>query len=234
MMKNEKVVKVVATGILVAGLITSFGGSVLASSKSTSGNTGVVNIAAGNAIVYSITNGAAKQSTLKEALAELVTAGTITQDQSDAVLTYFQQNLPQKPITAPVDGVNKFRQGPMVKMVDPLKDLVDKGTITQDQAGKILTFLEANDQKMQSMLDRTDDMSQEQRTQYLKENLGNIKDPVSRMFDQGIITQQQADAVRGAVTGSSGVVTNDGSLGSGLPGGQMFFFSSTASDESQN
>jgi len=263
-MKNEKIAKVVATGILVAGLVTSLGGPVLAGSNTPTGNSCAASIAAGKTMVYSIKNRDANQSILKEALADLVTAGTITQGQSDTVFTYFQQNLPQKPaidIAKPADGVNKPELGHVVKIVDPLKDLVDNGTITEDQAqsirdkmsdltdqqrqqqwqtslntlvsegtitrdqaDNILTFLEANAQKMknmkQDMLDQTKDMDKEQITQYFKENLGDIKDPVSRMVDQGIITQQQGDAVRGAVTVSSGTVIKDGSPGSGLSIGQ--------------
>ncbi|SFG34501.1 hypothetical protein SAMN05660649_01352 [Desulfotomaculum arcticum] len=242
-MKNEKIAKVAATGILVAGFLTSFGSPVLASSNTTTVNTGAANMAAGKTIVYSITNRDTDQSILKEALADLVTAGTITQTQSDAVLTYLQQNLPQKPvldITKPADGENESGQGPVLKIVDPLKDLVDEGTITenqvqsirdkmrditdqqrqqqwqtslntlvsdgtitQEQAGNIQAFLADYDQKIknmkQSMLNQTKDMDKEQITQYFKENMDDIKDPVSQMVDQGIITQQQVDALKQAM-----------------------------------
>lgn len=229
--------------MLVAGLATSYGGPVLAGNNSSTGNNGAASIASGRTMVHSIINRDANQSILKEALADLVTAGTITQDQSDTVLTYFQQNLPQKPvldIAKPADGINKSEQGPVLKIVDPLKDLVDNGTITEDQAqsirdkmsditdqqrqqqwqtslntlvsegtitrdqaDNILTFLEANAQKMknmkQDMLDQTKDMDKEQIAQYFKENLDNIKDPVSQMVNQGIINQQQADALKQAM-----------------------------------
>ncbi|WP_449241348.1 hypothetical protein [Desulfoscipio gibsoniae] len=279
-MKNKKIAKVVVTGMLIAGLATSYGGPVLAGDNSSTRNSGAASIAAGKTMVHNIINRDADQSVLKEALADLVIAGTITQDQSDAVLTYFQQNLPQKPVldtVKPADGVNKFEQGPVLKIVDPMRDLVDngtitgdqaqsigdkmsditdrqrqqqwqtsldtlvsEGTITQDQTDNILTFLEANAQKMkdmkQDMLDQTKDMDKEQITQYFKEHMGDIKDPVSQMVDQGIINRQQADAVRGAVTVLSGTVINDGSPDSGLSGGQDVFFSISGdvSDDNQD
>ncbi|TEB09952.1 hypothetical protein [Pelotomaculum propionicicum] len=112
-----------------------------------------------------------------------------------------------------------------------LDALAAKGAITQDQAGKILDFLSAGKQRMQSVLDQarediqnmrdqTKDMSPQERAQYLKQNMPAIKDPVSRMVDQGIITQRQADAVRGVLTS----------------GGPVVFFSTSgaASGDSQN
>ncbi len=201
------------------------------------------------------------QNIMKEALAYLVTAGTITQAQSDAVLTYFQNNAPEKPVikvTPPFDGeINLNGPNPVVKFNDPLKDLVDKetitqdqaqairdkmrdiagqrmqqqwqtcldtlvskGTFTQDQAGKVLDFLAANKQEMrnaqeqaredmQNMREQTRDMSPQEKKQYFKQNMQNlagVKDPVSQMVEQGIITQQQADAVRGALAGAGPVV----------------------------
>lgn len=236
-MKNGKIIKVLATGVLVAGLAVSLGGGM---ALADSGSAGAANVAAGKALIYSTFKMSANQDAVKEALADLVTAGTITQDQSDAVLTCFQQNLPSKPViesTAPANGGNNAGQGGVtMQVVDPMKNLVDQGTITedqaqairdkmrditnqqmqqqwqtglnsmvgngtitQDQADKVLAFLEANQQKMQSVMDQVKDMSQDQRAQYLKENLGNIQDPVSQMVSQGIINQQQADALKQAV-----------------------------------
>ena len=256
-MKKGNIVKVLATGVLAAGLITSFGGSVLASENSLTGNTVTAGIVGNSKIFYSFTYGVANQSTLKEALADLVTAGTITQNQSDAVYKHFQQDLPQKlvihdtasvdgvkasesaavlKITALADGIKESESAAVLKIVDPLKDLVDKGTVTEDQAksirdkmrsiadqqmqqqwhkdlatlvakgtiteeqsGQILTFLENNNQKIRSVTDKIKDMNPEQRTQYLKENMSNTKDPISQMVEQGMITQQQSDAVREVV-----------------------------------
>ncbi|SHK73417.1 hypothetical protein SAMN02745123_02939 [Desulforamulus aeronauticus DSM 10349] len=255
-MKKGNIVKALATGVLAAGLITSFSGSALASENSLSVSTAAVDIVASKSIFYSVTNGVANQSTLKEALADLVTSGTITQNQSDAVLEHFQQDLPQKvvirdtasidgakasepaavlKITAPADGIKKSEPAIALKIVDPLKDLVDegtitegqaqsirdkmrsladqqmqqqwhqglaalvaKGTITEEQSGQILTFLENNNQKMRNVAEKIKDMNPEQRAQHLKENI-NTKDPISQMVEQGMMTRQQADAVREVV-----------------------------------
>ncbi|HBV98193.1 MAG: hypothetical protein JL50_00210 [Peptococcaceae bacterium BICA1-7] len=249
-MKNKKLSKVVATGILMAGLVASTGGLSLAADNSASGQDLSPNVrwvsgspgtaAAGKVIISNKLNMAANQNVLKEALADLVTAGTITQAQSDEVLTYFENKTPEKPVfkvTPPAEGAIKM-DGPklVAKFVDPLKDLVDRGTITQDQAqairdkmddiagrqmqqqwqtsldklvgegtitrdqaGQILEFLAAEKQRMQSMLEQVEDVSKEQGIQSFKENLGDIKDPVSRIVDQGIINQQQAGALRQAM-----------------------------------
>lgn len=235
------------TGILVAGLVASFGGLAFANSYSTSDSAvqtnmlsktriaGVANIAAKD-VIFNFSKGATNQSSLKVALDELVTAGTISRSQADAVLTQFQQELPRKTMTkfaSPEQGVNKSEQGTLVKIVDPLKTLIDKGTlteaqaqavrdkmysiteqqreqewqtslntlvnkgtITRDQATKILNFLSANDQMMQNIFDQVKKMNSQQKSQNLKQNLTEIKDPVSQMVDQGIITQQQADALK--------------------------------------
>ncbi len=288
-MKNKKIIKVVGTGILVVGLAASSAGLALAADNSASSRTvspgvqwltGAPGEAVAGKLMISInTNMAVSHNVLKEALTELVTAGTITQTQFDDVLTYFDNNTPEKPVTKftpPSEGTINLNESAKVvksKVLDPLKDLVDKGTITQEQAqairdemrniadrqmqqqwqtsldtlagegtvtqeqaGQILDFLAINNQKMQSMLDQAKDMSQEQSIKSLKENLGNTKDPVSQMVDQGIITQQQADAVREAVTGLSRMVTTDGSLGDGVSGGPVFFFSTSgaAPGDSQN
>lgn len=262
-MKNEKIIKVVATGILVAGLVGSSGGLALAAGNSANGpvvsppvqwlagNPGAQGPTTGPVIMSTSKAVRFNQNILKEALAGLVTAGTVTRDQSDAVLEHFQNNTPKKPaikVKQPSEGAINM-DGPklVVKVNDPLKDLVDKGsiteaqaqairdkmrdiagqqmqqqwqksldtlvgkgTITRDQAGKILDFLVANNQKMQSVLEQTREdmqnmreqaknMSPQERARQLKENLGNIKDPVSQMIDQGIITRQQANALRQAM-----------------------------------
>ncbi|TEB09951.1 hypothetical protein [Pelotomaculum propionicicum] len=258
-MKNEKIMKLVATGILVAGLMASSSGLSLAAGDSTNGpdvsqrvlwqtgDPGAAGVATGQVIISTSKMSKFNQNILKEALADLVTAGTITQAQSDAVLTDFQNNTPEKPVikvTPPSEGANNLSgTNPMmtfkvVKFNDPLKDLVDKGTITQDQAqairdkmreitdqqmqkqwqtsldtlvgegtitrdqaDKVLAFLTADKQKMQSVLDQarentqnmrnqTKDMSPQERAQYLEQNMPTIKDPVTQMVDQGIITQQ--------------------------------------------
>ncbi|NLI12252.1 MAG: hypothetical protein GX425_06440 [Peptococcaceae bacterium] len=288
-MKNEKIMKLVATGILVAGLMASSSGLSLAAGDSTNGpdvsqrmlwqtgDPGAAGVATGQVIISTSKMSKFNQNILKEALADLVTAGTITQAQSDAVLTDFQNNTPEKPVikvTPPSEGANNLSgTNPMmtfkvVKFNDPLKDLVDKGTITQDQAqairdkmreitdqqmqkqwqtsldtlvgegtitrdqaDKVLAFLTADKQKMQSVLDQarentqnmrnqTKDMSPQERAQYLEQNMPTIKDPVTQMVDQGIITQRQADAVRGVLTS----------------GGPVVFFSTSgaASGDSQN
>ncbi len=248
-MKKGIIVKALATGVLAAGLITSFSGSALASEKSLSVSTAAADIFA-NKMIFHSTN---SQGTLKEALADLVTAGTITQNQSAAVFEHFQQDLLQKLVirdTMSVDGVKTFESADVLKIttladgikasepaialkiVDPLKNLVDEGTITEDQAqsirdkmrsladqqmqqqwhqglatlvakgsiteeqsGQILTFLESNNQKMSNLSEKLKDMNPEQRAQYLKESI-NTKDAISQMVEQGMITQQQADAVR--------------------------------------
>jgi polyhydroxyalkanoate synthesis regulator phasin len=244
-MKKKMGAKVM-TGILAAGIAASFGGLAFASSYSTDepavqakmlstpGIPSEVNIAA-KGLIFKFSNGGTSQNTLKAALDELVTAGAISRSQADVVFTQFQQQLPQKLMTKagfPEHQVNKSERGTVVKIVDPLKSLIDKGTLTEDQAQairdkmhniaelqraqqwqtsldtlvnkgtitkdqavKILKFLSANDQKMQGIFNQVKKINPQQMRQYFKQNMTEIKDPISQMVDQGIITKQQADVL---------------------------------------
>ena len=76
----------------------------------------------------------AGQNTLKQALSELVSAGTISQTPSDAVLAYVQANTPQNAAIKVAPPAGGAAQGPVIKIVDPLRDLVNNGTLTTAQA----------------------------------------------------------------------------------------------------
>ncbi len=78
---------------------------------------------------------------LDNALADLVTTGTITQEQSDAITAALEAKRAEVQAAAEASGVRPER-GAAVDAV--FTDLVTAGTITQEQADAITTAFEAN------------------------------------------------------------------------------------------
>lgn len=113
---------------------------------------------------------------------QLVTDKVITQEQADAI----RQAQAEARQTQ-----EKQRQS------DSLKALVEKGTITQDQADKILAAIDSIEESRQAVMEKTKTMTKEERRQYLEENKTSLQDPLSQLQTDGVITQTQAEAVRG-------------------------------------
>lgn len=139
-------------------------------------------------------------TTIKSSLDSLVSAGTITQAQADAVLKAY----------TPVEGkgiVQRIRRNPM-------EELVTAGTITQAQADAINTALKAGRESKKTTEDVLKDMVtagtitqaqadavskcfNPQGRKFVPMNIN--KNPISQLISAGTITQAQADAINSAV-----------------------------------
>ena len=141
---------------------------------------------------------------LKTALGKLVTNGTMTQTQADAV----QKDMPAK------DG----KGGPGGERKNPMSELVTAGTITQAQADSIREEMKTardSGKTIKEVLDglvTAGTITQAQEDAIVKamptkdgkagpkgEPKGERKGPMSELVTAGTITQAQADAIQAAV-----------------------------------
>lgn len=87
------------------------------------------------------------------------------------------------------------------QMLNGLKTLVDKGTITKEQSDKIQKKVEAAIQEREAQWKKVKEMTPEERLKYIqnKKEKSESPDPISQLVADGTITQEQADAVREVV-----------------------------------
>lgn len=137
-------------------------------------------------------------------LGQLVTDGVITQAQADAF---------KNAMAADVQKQNQQRAA------DGLKSLVDKGTITQDQADKILAKLESFKTEQGALSEKIRNMTAEERQQHLKDNQVKPENPISQLVADGTITQDQANALTGII-GKAGIGGKSGMGGKAGMGGK--------------
>ncbi len=119
---------------------------------------------------------ASEDSTKSTPGAELVEAGILTQDEVDAIQTYYQQQ----------EAADRQE-----KIQEKLDALVEDGTITNAQAEDILTYL--NDQEAtKHTRENRQAYSENQKTDANNHTLQDL-------IDDGVLTQDEADAVRDAL-----------------------------------
>ena len=140
----------------------------------------------------------------QDPLSQLVAEGVITQEQADA----FQ--------VAMKETVQKQNQQ---RIADSLNALADKGTITREQADKIFTELEGIKKDQAALAEKLKNMTPEERRQYKQDNKEKLQDPLGKLVADGVITQEQAKAVREIIC-QAGPAGLKGPIGWGGPGGQ--------------
>lgn len=165
---------------------------------------------------------AEREKELRSALAALVAAGTIDESKADQLLTGFQKQSAQKENSGAAD------RGNTPKAQGPFGYAIEQGLLTQEQADALLKQMRAQDQSLrneqlkaileelvsagtieQSKADQVLSYLQKQETQHQAAAPGQAKgsnrvDPLSAAVSQGIITQQQADAIKNALSNLSG------------------------------
>ena len=139
-------------------------------------------------------------TTIKSAIDSLVTAGTITQTQADAVL---KSATPADRKWAPVEGRK-----------NPIDELITAGTITQAQADSIYSAMKTGRETKKSMEDilkelvTADTITEAQQQAVLKtlpqKGITNRpsygrKNQMDSLVTEGTITQAQADALQEAL-----------------------------------
>lgn len=115
---------------------------------------------------------------------QLVSNGVLTKEQVTAI---------QKAMTEIAREKNQQR------ISDGLKALVDKNTITQDQADKILTSLENMQKDRAALSEKIKSMTKEERREYMENNKGKLQDPISQLVAEGTITEDQEKAIQEVV-----------------------------------
>lgn len=76
-----------------------------------------------------------------------------------------------------------------------LKTLVDKGTITQVQADKVVAYMEKMQQNRSADFDKIKNMTEAERQSYMKQNRNKCQDPLAQLVTDKVLSQNQADAI---------------------------------------
>lgn len=82
-----------------------------------------------------------------------------------------------------------------VRLKANLSALVDKGSLTQDKADKVLAALNSAKENRKADLEKMKNMTKEQRKEYIKNNFQNKKDTISQLVDNGTLTEDEAKAI---------------------------------------
>lgn len=76
-----------------------------------------------------------------------------------------------------------------------LDELVKASTITQEQADKITAYLSQFETEKKAEMDKVKDMTEEERKAFFEQNIKTKTDIFAKLVSDGIITQEQADAI---------------------------------------
>jgi polyhydroxyalkanoate synthesis regulator phasin len=124
-------------------------------------------------------------------LVELVTAGTLTQVQADAISQALGKgqrgSLDRGPEMNPEQMKSQFNAR--------LSSLVEQGTITSDQSAAILALIAQQDADRKAEMEKIKDMTPTERKAYLQENKTLRTNPLAELVAAGTLTQAQADEV---------------------------------------
>jgi Tfp pilus assembly protein PilP len=115
----------------------------------------------------------------------MVEKGILTQQQADAI----------RPVQQPRDMIFIQKHDWNLQ----LKDLVTGGTINQATADKMQAYLTEQENTMKAEMDKLQGMTAEQRKTYFESNKSELVkkvDILNDMVEKGILTQQQADAIK--------------------------------------
>lgn len=135
-----------------------------------------------------------KKTTPKtDLLSTLVTAGTLTQVQADAVKDVIHQGFGER-------GAGRAAGLSSDKMKTQLDKLVAAGTITQDDETNIINYLTQQQTDRKAEMDKVKNMSEADRKSYFESKKTTEKtDLFSQLVTAGIITNDKADAIKAAM-----------------------------------
>ncbi len=123
---------------------------------------------------------AVRPTVRQDLFTQLVENKIITQEQVDAIRTAMKEAV-----------VAKQHQD----MQDGLKAIVEKGAITQKQADMVVNRFDEIRKNHEALFEKTKDMTPEERREYLIDNKEKIN-PLNQLVTDGVITQEQADAIK--------------------------------------
>lgn len=223
-MDNRKNLKRALTGVLVGGMMFTGGIALAADTKSNPNNfaekpfmgkgqhwggprKGMGHFAGGRVKLSD------------EMMAKLVTQGVITQKKADEIKSYIEKRIKERQAEGKKSGlldelitnniltqkqadsmqakIREIRENENREQLSAnLKSLVDKGIISPAQSGQILKKLDDIHQEREAVLEKTKDMTVEERHEYMQQNIGKRQNPIAQLVSERIITQEQANALK--------------------------------------
>ena len=140
-MQNTSLKTKIITGLITGGMILSSVSSAFATTTKPLNNDGKPHLE--NKCKHKHMDGAKRQQVVESNLKKLVTDKTLTQDQADKIRTVINKARAAKKAnfekikTMTEEQRRAYFNSNKTKHVNPLKALVDNGTITQAQADKV-------------------------------------------------------------------------------------------------
>ncbi|HYE09641.1 MAG TPA: hypothetical protein VEF53_05630 [Patescibacteria group bacterium] len=124
-------------------------------------------------------------------LSTLVEKGVLTQTEADAIKAV------QEAKQAEQRAAQQAKQ--QEQLNTNLNQLVENKTITQDQATKVIEFVEKSQAARASEMAKLKEMTKEERAAYLKSNSPSKSNILTQLVTDKVLTQEQADAVQKAI-----------------------------------
>ncbi len=131
----------------------------------------------------------AKKEARTDLLTQLVSDGTIAQEQADTIRTALQ---------------TKMETQRQAQLKTQYTNLVTKGIITSEQSTAIQTKLEAEKAARQAEMEKMKTMTETERKAYMEANQANRTDTLKELVTDGTLTQTQADQVAKSMPGPGG------------------------------
>lgn len=157
----------------------------------------------------------------EDKLNELVTAGIISQEQANKIM----EKMPQGDRKMIMKGGNF--EAPVEKITASLSTLVEKGTINQETADKIKDFIAKKQEERKAEFEKMKDMTKEERQALISKLPKEKTDLCNEMVTAGIITSEQADAIKQEMQKDSKGMNKKGFIKDGFKGKKPGVKSST-------
>ncbi len=128
-------------------------------------------------------------------------------------IEYMKENAPEKPAEPFADmvkeGIITTQEAELIKeqlcdmkneqrkkiLDEKLSQIVEEGIITGDEKSDITAWLEAEHAKKIAEKENLKSMTEEERKEYFEQIKDEWKDPVSRMVEDGVISEDQAESL---------------------------------------
>ncbi len=122
---------------------------------------------------------------------DMVTEGIITQDEADAI---------EDVMPAPHATFEMRTDASGAELETVVAELVTDGVMDQATADEVIAYNQSTEAERKAEMDKFDAMSEAEREAYAEENAAvQFKDPISEMVAEGIITEEQGNAMKEAM-----------------------------------
>ncbi|MBK5252076.1 MAG: hypothetical protein JJE29_05525 [Peptostreptococcaceae bacterium] len=139
----------------------------------------------------------------------LVEEKVITQDTADDILA----------------GIEVLRDDRRTEFIE---SVIDEGILTEAEMAEVTDFMDDFRVEREEMREELSEMTRDERRDYFEENKNDFEGPIESMVDEGMISEDQADAIRNLMPGNGQRDGNRGPKGQNLnmergPKNGMFF-----------